>query len=245
MEVCEREGVQVRIISDFLGRIAKRFRADMIYGLPIISISYIPHNQLALAVKRAMDIVISLLALILLAPYVLIIAAAIKMTSPGPVFYEWNVVGFNKKPFKSWKFRTMVVGADKMKDRLAHLNEMNGPVFKITNDPRITPVGRFLRKFSLDELPQLWSVLKGDMSLVGPRPVGPHELVLYESWQRRKLSIKPGLTCLWQVNGRNKISDFDDWAKMDLEYIDKWSLWLDCKILLKTIPAVISGKGAS
>ena len=132
-----------------------------------------------------------------------------------------------------------------MKQQLAHLNEMSGPVFKITNDPRITPIGRFLRKFSLDELPQLFSVLKGDMSLVVPRPVFPKELKGYDSWQRRKLSIKPGLTCLWQVNGRNKIHDFNDWAKMDLEYIDNWSLWLDIKILLKTIPAVMSGKGAS
>lgn len=245
LEVCEREGVQVRIISNFLGEIAKRFRAEVIYGLPIISISYVPDNQVALAVKRGMDIVISLTALVLLVPVFLIIAAAIKISSPGPLFYEWNVVGFNKKPFKSWKFRTMVVGADSMKAQLAHLNEMEGPVFKITHDPRITPVGRFLRKFSLDELPQLWSVLIGDMSLVGPRPAGPHELERYESWQRRKLSIKPGITCLWQVNGRNRINDFDDWAKMDLEYIDNWSLWLDCKILLKTIPAVISGKGAS
>jgi exopolysaccharide biosynthesis polyprenyl glycosylphosphotransferase len=245
IEVCEREGVQVRIISDFLGEIAKRFQADVIYGLPIISISYIPKNHLALAVKRGMDIVISLLALILLAPLFMVMAAAIKISSPGPVFYEWNVVGFNKKPFKSWKFRSMVLGADRMKAQLAYLNEMAGPVFKIVHDPRVTPVGRFLRKYSLDELPQLWSVVKGDMSLVGPRPAGPHELARYESWQRRKLSIKPGITCLWQVNGRNKINNFDDWARLDLAYIDNWSLWLDCKILLKTIPAVILGKGAS
>ena len=245
LEVCEREGVQVRIISDFLGKIAKRFRADVIYGLPIISIGYIPLNQMALMAKRGMDIVISLAALIVLAPLMAVIAAAIKISSPGPVFYEWNVVGFNKKPFKSWKFRTMVVGADTMKAQLAPLNAMNGPVFKIIHDPRIIPVGRILRKFSLDELPQLWSVLKGDMSLVGPRPAGPHELARYESWQRRKLSIKPGITCLWQVNGRNKITDFDEWVKLDLAYIDNWSLWIDIKILLKTIPAVISGRGAS
>lgn len=245
LEACEREGVQVRIISDFLGAIAKKFRAEVIYGLPIISVGYVPDNQMALAVKRGLDIVIALLSLIILAPYFLIIAVAIKLSSPGPVFYEWNVVGFNKKPFKSWKFRTMVVGADQMKAQLEHLNEMEGPVFKIANDPRITPVGRFLRKFSLDELPQLWSVLKGDMSLVGPRPAGLNELSRYESWQRRKLSIKPGITCLWQVNGRNTITDFDEWAKLDLAYIDNWSLWLDLKILFKTIPAVISGKGAS
>ena len=245
LEACECEGVQVRIVSDFLGAIAKKFKADVIYGLPIISIGYIPDNQLALAAKRGMDIVTALIGLIFLSPLFLIIAASIKISSPGPVFYEWNVVGWNKKPFRSWKFRTMVVGADKMQKQLAHLNEMNGPVFKITNDPRITPIGKFLRKYSLDELPQLWSVLKGDMSLVGPRPAGSHELSRYESWQRRKLSIKPGITCLWQVNGRNKINNFDDWAKLDLEYIDNWSLKLDCKILLKTIPAVFTGKGAS
>jgi exopolysaccharide biosynthesis polyprenyl glycosylphosphotransferase len=245
LEICEREGVQVRIISDFLGQIAKRFRADMLYGLPIISISYVPGNRGALAVKRGMDIVISLAALITLAPLFLIIAAAIKFSGPGPVFYEWNVVGCDKKPFKSWKFRTMVVGADKMKAQLEALNEMEGPVFKIARDPRITPVGRILRKFSLDELPQLWSVLKGDMSLVGPRPAFEHELARYDSWQRRKLSIKPGITCFWQVSGRNKINKFNDWAKMDLEYIDNWSLWLDCKILLKTISTVIFGRGAS
>jgi len=228
-----------------LGMIAKGFRADVVYGLPIISIGYIPRNQWALAVKRAMDIAISLFVLIILAPFFLIIAAAIKLSSPGPVFYKMKWVGFSKKPFEGWKFRSMVVGADKMKEQLAHLNEMTGPVFKISNDPRITSVGRFLRKFSLDELPQLWSVLKGDMSLVGPRPAGPHELARYESWQRRKLSIKPGITCLWQVNGRNEINSFEDWAKMDLAYIDNWSLWLDLKILLKTIPAVFYGKGAS
>lgn len=243
LETCEREGVQVRIISDFLGRIAKRFRAEMIYGLPIISISYIPGHHAALAIKRVMDIAISLSALIFLAPFFLIIAAAIKISSPGPVFYEWNVIGFNKKPFKSWKFRTMVIGADSMKAQLAHLNEMSGPVFKIANDPRIIPVGRFLRKYSLDELPQIWSVLKGDMSLVGPRPAGPHELRSYESWQRRKLSIKPGITCLWQASGRNKINNFEDWAKMDLEYIDNWSLWLDLRILGRTLLMVIKGTG--
>lgn len=244
IEACEREGVQVRIISDFLGRIAKRFRADTIYGLPIISISYIPDNSAALTVKRLIDILFSSLGLLAVSPLFLIIAIAVKVSSPGPVFYQWNVVGHNKKPFRSWKFRTMVVGADAMKAQLAHLNEMKGPVFKIASDPRVTPLGRILRKCSLDELPQLWSVLKGDMSLIGPRPAGPHELVHYESWQRRRLSFKPGLSCLWAVNGRNQISDFNDWVKLDLEYIDNWSLWLDMKIIFKTVYVVISGRGA-
>jgi len=245
LQVCELEGVQARIVSDFLGDVAKRIRADVVYGLPIISITSLPENEWMLLIKRIIDIAGALVGVILLAPLFLVIAIAVKISSQGPVFYEWNVVGLNKKPFKSWKFRTMIVGADKVKEQLLHMNEMQGPVFKVKNDPRVTRIGMFLRKFSLDELPQLWSVLKGDMSLVGPRPAGSHELGRYESWHRRRLSIKPGITCIWQVDGRNEVNKFDDWVKMDLEYIDNWSLWLDIKILLKTIPAVISGKGAS
>jgi exopolysaccharide biosynthesis polyprenyl glycosylphosphotransferase len=243
MEACEREGVQVRIISDFLGDIAKKIRVDVVYNLPVVSISYIPENKTALAIKRGMDIVISFVLLILLSPLMLLITLAIKLISPGPVFYQWNVVGFNKRPFTSWKFRTMVQNADQLKEKLSSANEMEGPVFKIRNDPRITPVGKILRKFSLDELPQLWSVLKGDMSLVGPRPASPHELARYESWHRRKLSIKPGITCLWQVNGRNRVSNFDDWVKMDLEYIDNWSIGLDIEILGRTLITVLRGTG--
>jgi lipopolysaccharide/colanic/teichoic acid biosynthesis glycosyltransferase len=182
--------------------------------------------------------------LILLSPIMLIIFILIKATSKGPVFFRWNVVGLNKKPFRSWKFRTMVQNADQMKLELLALNEMKGPVFKISNDPRVTRIGRFLRKFSLDELPQLLSVFKGDMSLVGPRPAAPHELARYDSWQRRKLSIKPGITCLWQVHGRNRISDFDEWIRLDLEYIENWSLGLDLKILLRTALAVLKGTGS-
>jgi exopolysaccharide biosynthesis polyprenyl glycosylphosphotransferase len=245
LEVCEREGVQTRIVSDFLGVIAKRFRADIVYGLPIVSIFPVAQDEWKLLIKKMIDIVGAFVGLILLSPLFLIIAIAVKVSSPGPVFYEWKVVGFNKKPFTGWKFRTMVVGADAMKQQLMPLNQMVGPVFKIKDDPRVTRIGRFLRKFSLDELPQLWSVLRGDMSLVGPRPAGPQELARYDSWQRRKLSVKPGITCLWQVNGRNGIYRFDEWVKLDLEYIDRWSLWLDIKILLKTISVVISGKGAS
>ena len=168
----------------------------------------------------------------------------IKVTSKGPLLYQWNVVGLNKKPFKSWKFRTMVLNADQMKTELMDRNEMAGPVFKIKNDPRVTKIGKVMRRFSLDELPQLWSVFKGDMSLVGPRPAGPHELARYDSWHRRKLSVKPGLTCLWQVQGRNRIRNFDEWVRLDLEYIENWSLGLDLKILLKTIPAVLRGTGS-
>jgi exopolysaccharide biosynthesis polyprenyl glycosylphosphotransferase len=243
LETCEREGVQIRINSDFFGKLAKKVTIDEVYGLPIISFITIPDNEWAFYLKRLLDIFISGILLIILSPFFLVTGILIKLTSEGPVFYEWNVVGFNKKPFRSWKFRTMVIDADEMKEKLMDLNEMKGPVFKIKDDPRITKVGRFLRKFSLDELPQLWTVFKGDMSLVGPRPAFPHELVRYESYHRRKLSIKPGITCLWQVNGRNRINDFDEWVRMDLEYIDKWSLWLDLKILLKTIGVVLIGTG--
>jgi lipopolysaccharide/colanic/teichoic acid biosynthesis glycosyltransferase len=153
-------------------------------------------------------------------------------------------VGINKKRFTGFKFRTMIVGADRMKELLLDKNEMQKVVFKMKNDPRVTPIGRILRKFSLDELPQLWSVLKGDMSVVGPRPPLVSELDKFESWHRRKLSVKPGLTCLWQISGRSEIQNFDEWVRLDLQYIDEWSLWLDFKILLKTVPVVLMGRGA-
>ncbi len=243
LDVCEREGVQVRLNSDFFGRLAKKVRVDHIHGLPIISFITTPDDDWALSLKRLMDIVISGFLLAVLSPLLLVIALVIKATSKGPTLYEWNVVGLNKKPFRSWKFRTMIPSADQMKPELQDKNIMTGPVFKLTEDPRVTRVGKFLRKYSLDELPQLWSVLKGDMSLVGPRPVFPQELDGYESWHRRKLSIKPGITCLWQVSGRNKVSNFDDWVRMDFEYIDNWSLGLDVQILLKTVVAVLKGGG--
>jgi exopolysaccharide biosynthesis polyprenyl glycosylphosphotransferase len=243
LETCEREGVQIRINSDFFGRLTKKVTIDQVYGLPIVSFTTIPDNEWSLYLKRLMDILVSGALLIVLSPFFLVVAILIKMTSAGSVFYEWNVMGFNKKPFRSWKFRTMIKDADTKKETLMSLNEMKGPVFKIKNDPRITRVGRFLRKYSLDELPQFWSVFKGDMSLVGPRPAFPHELGRYESWHRRKLSIKPGITCLWQISGRNNINDFDEWARLDLQYIDKWSLWLDLKILLKTAWVVLAGTG--
>jgi len=193
--------------------------------------------------KRIIDIVVSSILIMILYPLFIIITLIIKILYGAPVYYKWHVIGLNGHPFVGYKFRTMVENADKLKTSLLDKNEMKGPVFKLSQDPRITPLGCFLRKFSIDELPQLWSVLKGDMSLVGPRPAGHSEWIHYDKWQKRKLSITPGITCLWQVNGRNDISDFNDWVKMDLEYIDNWSLGLDFKILLKTIPAVLRGTG--
>jgi len=194
--------------------------------------------------KRWFDAGVSALLLALLSPLLLLIALAIKVTSAGPVFYRWQVVGRGGRPFTGYKFRTMVVNADALKAQLMAANEMSGPVFKIKRDPRITPIGRFLRKLSLDELPQLWSVLKGDMSLVGPRPPLRTEYVQFTPWQRAKLSVKPGITCLWQIGGRNRVSNFDEWVQLDLDYIARRSFWFDLWILLRTVPAVLLGRGA-
>jgi exopolysaccharide biosynthesis polyprenyl glycosylphosphotransferase len=244
LQLCETEGIQTRIISDFYSGLVAYTEVETVHDLPIITYSTTPRKEWDLFFKRAIDILISGIGLIILSPIFLIIAIAIKLGSPGPVFYRWNVVGLNKKKFSSYKFRTMVVNADELKQKLMAKNEMNGVVFKMKNDPRITKIGRILRKFSLDELPQLYSVFKGDMSLVGPRPPLASEIPEFKNWHRRKLSVKPGITCLWQCSGRNHIENFDDWVKMDLQYIDQWSLWLDLKILLKTIPAVLLGRGA-
>ncbi len=174
----------------------------------------------------------------------IITSLAIKLESRGPVFFTQSRSGLNGKQFGFIKFRSMFLDAEKQKEKLLDKNEMSGPVFKISNDPRITTVGKFIRKYSIDELPQLFNVLKGEMSLVGPRPPIPEEVSKYKPWQRRKLSVKPGITCKWQVEGRNQI-DFEEWMELDLEYIDNWSLWEDSKILAKTIPAVLKGDGAS
>jgi exopolysaccharide biosynthesis polyprenyl glycosylphosphotransferase len=186
-----------------------------------------------------------LLVLLIVIPVIPLIALAIKLTSPGPVFFHQQRSGLNGSPFTLYKFRTMVTNAEQFKHELEAMNEMSGPVFKVTNDPRVTPIGKFLRKYSLDELPQLYNVLRTEMSLVGPRPLPVDEVKRFENLaQRRRLSVKPGLTCLWQISGRNQISDFRDWVRLDLEYIDNWSLWLDLKILVRTIPAVLIGTGA-
>jgi lipopolysaccharide/colanic/teichoic acid biosynthesis glycosyltransferase len=178
--------------------------------------------------------------LVLACPFMIFTALAIKLSSSGPILYHWPVVGKYGEPFKAYKFRTMVDGADEMKEGLLDQNEARGPIFKMKEDPRVTPVGRVLRKFSLDELPQLWSVLKGDMSLVGPRPVLDYEWKQFNDWQKQKLSIKPGGICLWHLQGQPR--DLDEWVKLDLEYIQNWSLWLDLKILARAVWYVLAGK---
>jgi lipopolysaccharide/colanic/teichoic acid biosynthesis glycosyltransferase len=203
-----------------------------------------PSWLIQLAAKRVLDILLSLAGLIVLAPLLGAVAVLIKLTSRGPILYEWRVLGRHARPFTGYKFRTMVVDADELKAEYMDRNEMRGPVFKIRDDPRITPVGRWLRKYSIDELPQLWSVLKGDMSLVGPRPPAPEEFIAFEPWQRGKLAVTPGITCIWQVEGRSQISDFAEWAALDLDYIRRWDLWLDLRILARTLPAVLSARGA-
>lgn len=194
--------------------------------------------------KRAVDLGFGTILLVLVSPLMLLVGLVIWVWEGRPILYRWNVVGQHGKPFRSWKFRTMIHDADIRKHELLKYNEMSGPVFKMRADPRITTCGHFLRKYSLDELPQLWSVVLGDMSLVGPRPPLVTEYAKYELWQKRKLAVIPGLTCLWQVQGRADVSDFNDWVRMDLQYIDNWSLMLDLKILLQTTFVVLRGKGA-
>jgi exopolysaccharide biosynthesis polyprenyl glycosylphosphotransferase len=195
--------------------------------------------------KQIIDFAGALSMLVLLSPVLLLCALAVKITSPGPVLFRQKRSGINGRPFTMYKFRSMGTNAEQRKHELAAMNEMSGPVFKVANDPRITPIGRFLRRFSLDELPQLFNVLKGAMSLVGPRPLPVDETKRFEDLaHRRRLSVKPGLTCLWQISGRNEVNKFSDWVRLDLEYIDNWSLWLDIKILFRTIPVVFIGTGA-
>jgi exopolysaccharide biosynthesis polyprenyl glycosylphosphotransferase len=243
MDICDQEGVPVTIISPFFRNLISKARTETIHGVPVIQFLPVVRNDLDVALKRMLDIVVSLAGLIILAPLFLVIAVLIKIDSPGPVFYRWKILGLNKRPLTSYKFRTMVQNADALKKELLEMNEMSGAVFKMKDDPRVTRIGKWLRKFSLDELPQLWSVLKGDLSLVGPRPPLQTEVEKYEGWHRRKLSVKPGITCLWQTSGRNEINDFDEWMKLDLKYIDEWNFWMDLKILFKTFAVVLKGTG--
>ncbi|HLY74567.1 MAG TPA: sugar transferase [Planctomycetota bacterium] len=241
---CEQVGVKTRLALDLFPHQIARVEMEDMDGCPMLTFSTTPPEDFAMGIKRAIDVVFSSLFLLSFSWLYLTIALLIKATSKGPVFFRQERVGMNGRRFTFFKFRSMVVDAERRKAELQHLNEMDGPVFKIKNDPRVTRVGRFIRKFSLDELPQMWNVLRGDMSLVGPRPPVPSEVHQYESWARRRLSVRPGITCLWQVSGRNSIN-FNQWMELDLAYIDNWTLGLDMKILLKTIPAVLAGRGAS
>ncbi|HYS56067.1 MAG TPA: sugar transferase [Thermoanaerobaculia bacterium] len=242
--LCEELGIRVRVAMNFFENRLARIEVEELEGIPFLTFTTTPSNETQLAAKRLLDVGVSLGLLALSAPVIVLAAIAIKITSPGSVVFKQQRIGLNGRTFTLYKFRTMIADAHERLGEVSHLNEMTGPVFKVKADPRVTWVGRILRRFSLDELPQLWNVLKGDMSLVGPRPPIPEEVRSYHRWQRRRLSMKPGLTCLWQVNGRNNI-DFDRWMRMDLQYIDNWSPSLDLKILLRTIPAVLLGRGAS
>ena len=241
---CEELGIRARVAMNFFQNRVARIEIEQLEGIPFLTFTTTPSDETQLAFKRLLDIAVSSALLLLATPVILFAALCIKLTSPGSVLFKQQRVGLNGRSFTLYKFRTMIADAHERRCEVDHLNEMNGPVFKMKGDPRVTPIGRVLRKFSLDELPQLWNVLKGDMSLVGPRPPIPEEVASYHRWHRRRLSMKPGLTCLWQISGRNEI-DFDRWMQLDLQYIDNWSPGLDLKILLRTIPAVLSGRGAS
>jgi exopolysaccharide biosynthesis polyprenyl glycosylphosphotransferase len=238
------QGIRTRFALQLFPHARAKTQLEALDGIPILTFSTTPERFLPLIVKRALDIVLSVAMISLSLPVMLFIALLIKVTEGGQVVYRQTRCGLNGRRFTMYKFRTMVEDAEERQGDLMHLNEMDGPVFKLRRDPRVTWIGRFLRRFSLDELPQFLNVLRGDMSLVGPRPPIPAEVAKYQRWQRRRLSMKPGLTCLWQISGRNHL-DFDRWMQLDLEYIDSWSPWLDLKILVKTVPAVLSGRGAS
>jgi exopolysaccharide biosynthesis polyprenyl glycosylphosphotransferase len=246
IKICELEGVEAWLIADFFGTQIAHASLDELLGHPLLVFRTTRETSWQNMIKLLLDFFGGLALLILIGSWLFpLIALFIKLSSPGPVFFKQKRSGLNGAPFTLYKFRTMVTNAEQFKHELAAMNEMSGPVFKVTNDPRVTPIGKFLRKWSLDELPQLWNVLRGEMSLVGPRPLPVDEVRQFNDLaHRRRLSMKPGLTCLWQVSGRNQISDFKEWVRLDLEYIDNWSFWLDLKILLLTIPAVLRGTGA-
>jgi len=238
---CEEVGIPFSVDANFLGLYRARPYLWSLNSRGVLTFSTTP-GEGALAIKRLVDLSGAAILLVLAAPIMALTALAIRLSDKGPAIFEQTRVGQNGRPFRFFKFRSMVVNASQNRD-LAHLNEQQGPVFKIKKDPRVTRLGSYLRRSSLDELPQLWNVLRGDMSLVGPRPPLPAEVVHYERWQLRRLSMKPGLTCIWQVSGRSEV-DFESWMRQDLEYIDNWSLSLDFKLLAQTVPAVLSGSGA-
>lgn len=242
--VCETEGVEVWLMADFIKTSIARTSFDEFHGRPMLVFRSTPELSWPLLVKSMIDFVGATAGIVVLGPLIMVPAAIIiKLSSPGPILFKQIRCGLHGRLFTMYKFRSMVTNAEQLRSELDALNEMTGPVFKLTKDPRVTKFGKFIRKTSIDEFPQLFNVLKGEMSLVGPRPPIPSEVEKYDPWQRRRLSMKPGLTCLWQISGRNKIG-FEQWMQLDLKYIDQWSLWLDIKILARTIPVVIVGFGA-
>jgi exopolysaccharide biosynthesis polyprenyl glycosylphosphotransferase len=246
--MCEQQGIVLHVLSDLFNLKQRPPIAAEFEGSSLITHGSGIGEGWPIVIKRVIDFTLSLVLLIMLAPLLAVVAILIKLTSPGPIFFIQKRIGFNKRPFPIYKFRTMVADAERKLQDIEHLNEVSGPVFKIKNDPRVTPVGKFLRKTSIDELPQLFNVLSGDMSLVGPRPLQLRDYELFteagEDWQRCRFSVRPGITCLWQVNGRSSLP-FHQWMELDLQYVRNWSLWLDMQILAKTIPAVLRGSGAA
>ena len=241
--VCEEEGVKTRVLLSFFPQALSKVYLERLGSKPLLTFSATPQDEILLF-KRLLDFIMASIGLVALSPLLLILAVLVRLTSRGPIFFSQTRCGLGGRKFKLHKFRSMRADADLLREELEALNEVDGPVFKIKNDPRCTPIGRFMRKFSLDELPQLVNIIRGDMSFVGPRPPLPQEVEKYERWQRRRLRMQPGLTCLWALEGRSKLS-FRRWMELDLEYIDRWSMTLDWKILLKTIPVVLAGRGAS
>jgi exopolysaccharide biosynthesis polyprenyl glycosylphosphotransferase len=245
IEACEVEGVEAWLNADFIRTSVARPTYENLGGRPMLVFRATPEVSWAILVKSAVDRLGALFGLLVLSPLLLALALAVRLSSPGPAIFVQRRAGLHGKPFAMLKFRSMTADAEQRHAELMAKNEMSGPVFKVEDDPRITSIGRWMRRTSLDELPQLVNVLLGDMSLVGPRPLPIYEVEKFQqASHRRRLSMKPGLTCLWQVRGRNNVKSFEDWVRMDLEYIDNWSLWLDLQILFRTIPAVVFARGA-
>jgi exopolysaccharide biosynthesis polyprenyl glycosylphosphotransferase len=245
VRACELEGVEVWLMAEFFNTQISRATFDDFYGKPVMVFRTTPESSWQGLLKQAIDLFGAFLLLVIFALPLALVALAIRLTSPGPIFFRQQRAGLNGRPFTMYKFRTMDSDAEQRKQELAALNEMSGPVFKMTADPRVTPIGKWLRRYSIDEFPQLLNVLLGEMSLVGPRPLPVDEVKRFDDLaHRRRLSVKPGLTCLWQISGRNNVTDFKDWVRLDLQYIDNWSIWLDLKILWRTIPVVLFGVGA-
>ena len=245
IQACELEGIEAWLVADFFKTQISQTSLDDFYGRPVLVFHSNRETPWRKLVKQTLDFFGATALLIFFSPVMVGAAIAIKLTSPGPIFFRQERSGVNGKSFTMYKFRSMGTDAEQRKQELAALNEMSGPVFKVSNDPRVTRVGQWLRKFSIDEFPQLLNVLRGEMSLVGPRPLPIDEVARFDDLaHRRRLSVKPGLTCLWQISGRSNLSDFREWVRLDLEYIDNWSLWLDFKILCMTVPVVVLGKGA-